>query len=101
MLRIHCPLCGERPYTEYRYGGDADKRRPLHGVSGTSGAEAWHDYLFLFDNPKGPHREFWQHIQGCRQWLVVTRDTATNMVAEVIPARDALGRRPTEGSDDR
>ncbi len=97
MLRIHCPLCGERPYTEYRYGGDADKRRPAHGASGV---EAWHDHLFLFDNPKGPHRELWQHVQGCRQWLIVVRDTATNMVAEVRSASQAL-KRPTEGSGDR
>lgn len=87
MLRIHCPLCGERPYTEYRYGGDADKRRP---ALGTADVGAWHDYLFLFDNPKGAHREFWQHVQGCRQWLVVVRDTATNIVAEVKLASRAL-----------
>ena len=23
MLRITCPFCGERDYTEFRYGGDA------------------------------------------------------------------------------
>lgn len=86
MLRIHCPVCGERPYTEYRYGGDAAKRRPAHGGAPL---RAWHDHLFLFDNPKGPHREFWQHLQGCRQWLVVVRDTATNTVTEVVLARDA------------
>lgn len=86
MLEIHCPLCGGRPYTEFRYGGDASKRRPAQG---TAELEAWHDYLFLFDNPKGPHREFWQHVQGCRQWLVVTRDTATNTVGEVSLARNA------------
>ncbi len=86
MLAIHCPLCGERPYTEFRYGGDASKRRP---ALGTMAPEAWHDYLFLFDNPKGPHREFWQHDQGCRQWLLVVRDTATNAVGEVILARNA------------
>jgi sarcosine oxidase delta subunit len=27
MLRIPCPLCGERDYTEFHYGGDAGKRR--------------------------------------------------------------------------
>lgn len=86
MLEIHCPLCGERPYTEFRYGGDASKRRPAHG---TADLKAWHDYLFLFDNPKGPHQEFWQHVQGCRQWLIVARDTATNTVGKVILARDA------------
>ncbi len=88
MLRIHCPLCGERQYTEFRYGGDADKRRPPHGEPDM---RVWHDYLFLFDNPKGPHREYWQHHQGCRQWLIVLRDTATNTVIGSSLARAARG----------
>ncbi|MBM3519797.1 MAG: sarcosine oxidase subunit delta, partial [Alphaproteobacteria bacterium] len=37
-------------------------------------------YYFLFDNPKGPHEEFWQHVLGCRQWFRLTRNTATNEV---------------------
>lgn len=86
MLILTCPLCGERPYTEYRYGGDADKPRPAHGAAQQ---KVWHDYLFLFANPKGAHREYWQHVYGCRQWLLVVRDTATNTVAEVSLARDA------------
>jgi heterotetrameric sarcosine oxidase delta subunit len=77
MLRIECPLCGERDYTEFRYGGDATKPRPAHSAAGR---KTWHDYVFLFDNPKGPHREFWQHVLGCRQWLVLERNTATNVV---------------------
>ena len=86
MLILTCPLCGERPYTEYRYGGDADKPRPVHGAAEQ---KAWHDYLFVFDNPKGAHREYWQHVHGCRQWLLVVRDTASNAVAEVSLAREA------------
>jgi methylglutamate dehydrogenase subunit B len=81
MLRIECPLCGERDYTEFRYGGDANKQRPVHG---TPDPKIWHEYVFLFENPKGLHREFWQHIMGCRQWLVLERNTATN---EVIGSR--------------
>jgi methylglutamate dehydrogenase subunit B len=77
MLRLPCPLCGERDYTEFRYGGDAGKRRPLDT---TTDLKAWHDYVFLFDNPKGLHQEFWQHLFGCRQWLIVERNTATNVV---------------------
>ena len=77
MLRIDCPFCGQRDYTEFRYGGDAVKPRPVHG---TADSKVWHDYVFLFDNPKGPHREYWQHVLGCRQWLVLDRDTATNTV---------------------
>ena len=81
MLTITCPVCGGRDYTEFHYGGDASKSRPLHG---TADLRVWHDYVFLFDNPKGPHLEFWQHIFGCRQWLVLERNTATD---EVGPSR--------------
>jgi sarcosine oxidase subunit delta len=38
-------------------------------------------------NPAGPHREFWQHVMGCRQWLVVERDTRTHTIASVSFAR--------------
>jgi methylglutamate dehydrogenase subunit B len=86
MLRIPCPLCGERDYTEFRYGGDATKPRPTHG---TQDLQTWHDYVFLFDNPAGPHREFWQHVLGCRHWLVLERNTATNTAGASRPAREA------------
>jgi len=84
MLRIPCPHCGERDYTEFRYAGDATKQRPAHG---SGDLRAWHDHVFLFTNPKGPHREYWQHVQGCRQWLVLERDTATNAVGRAWLAR--------------
>jgi len=76
-MLITCPLCGDRDYTEFRYGGDASKSRPAYGVTDPS---AWHDYVFLFDNIKGSHYEFWQHVLGCRQWIIVERNTATNQV---------------------
>lgn len=85
MLRIPCPQCGERDYTEFRYGGDATKLRPAQG---SGDLKSWHDHVFLFDNPKGAHREFWQHVQGCRQWLVLERDTATNTVGGCWLARE-------------
>ena len=88
VLRIPCPNCGERDYTEFRYAGDAGKRRPAHGAGSV---EAWHDHVFLFDNPKGAHREYWQHVQGCRQWLVLERDTSTNAVGRAVLARDWAG----------
>ena len=90
MLRITCPCCGERDYTEFRYGGDASKARPAHG---SGDLKAWHDHVFLFDNPKGLHREYWQHVLGCRQWLVLERNTATNEVGSSRPARDRAENR--------
>ena len=60
-MRIACPVCGERDYTEFRYGGDASKVRPAHG---TADMKAWYEYVFVFGNPKGLHREYWQHVMG-------------------------------------
>lgn len=84
MLRLPCPHCGVRDHAEFRYGGDAGKIRPDHGEAD---ATVWHDHVFLFDNPKGRHREHWQHVLGCRQWLVVERDTATHEIIGSWPAR--------------
>ena len=84
MLRIPCPHCGERDYTEFRYGGDASKQRPRLDEPDL---KVWHDHVFLFDNPKGPHVEYWQHVLGCRQWLVLERNSATNIAGASRPAR--------------
>jgi methylglutamate dehydrogenase subunit B len=78
-MRIPCPHCGPRDLGEFRYGGDASKARPAHG---TGDLGDWHDHVFLFDNPKGPHTEYWQHVLGCRHWFTLRRDTAKN---EILP----------------
>ncbi len=84
MLRINCPFCGERDHTEFAYGGDATKTCP--DLSNTD-HEAWMEYVFYRDNPKGAHLEYWQHTQGCRSWLKVRRDTVTHVITEINYAR--------------
>ena len=88
MLILDCPFCGPRYHSEFSYGGDAARARPA-----VDDAEAghWHDYVFLRDNPRGPHAEFWQHSHGCRAWLRVLRDTATHEVLSVELARRGDG----------
>jgi len=87
MLRIDCPFCGERDHDEFTYGGDATVERP---ALDDRDPERWHDYVFLRRNPKGPHREFWQHVLGCRAWLIVERDTATHEILGVAMFADAV-----------
>ena len=89
MLRLTCPTCGTRDYTEFRYGGDADRPRPAHG---SGDLQSWHDHVFLHDNPRGPHREYWQHVLGCRHWILVERNTATNEVLSCKAAREGVAR---------
>ena len=77
MLLIPCPHCGPRSQIEFSYGGDATVMRPDPAACD---AEAWLDHVYLRDNPRGPHLEWWQHSGGCRAWIKVRRDTLTHQV---------------------
>ena len=74
MLLIPCPWCGPRSQIEFTYGGDAAVKRPANDAPET----AWVDYVYLRDNPCGPHDELWLHSAGCRSWFKVRRDTRTH-----------------------
>ena len=75
MFLIQCPWCGERAETEFSYGGEADIKRPENPAELSD--EEWADYLFMRRNPRGAHRELWNHSQGCRRWFGVERDTVS------------------------
>jgi len=72
-VRIPCPTCGERPHTEFTFGGQA---RP-HAADDT---EADFARIFLPDNDPGSARERWFHTMGCRTWFELTRDATTNRI---------------------
>ena len=74
MLLIPCPWCGPRNQIEFTYGGDATVQRPVNDAP----VAAWFAYVYLRDNPMGPHDEWWLHSAGCRQWFRVRRDTRTH-----------------------
>jgi methylglutamate dehydrogenase subunit B len=76
MLLIPCPHCGPRSHVEFTYAGDAGLRRPADDAP----LAAWADYVYLRDNPRGPHREYWHHVHGCRAYVRVERDTATHAI---------------------
>jgi heterotetrameric sarcosine oxidase delta subunit len=76
MLLIPCPWCGPRNQIEFTYGGDATVRRP---AADASEAE-WALYVYVRDNPMGPHDEWWLHTSACRQWFRVRRDTRNHDV---------------------
>ena len=77
-MRIPCPHCGARDLREFTYLGDATLTRP--DPNAPDAAERFYDYVYLRDNPAGPHDEFWYHGAGCQAWLTVTRDTRTHNI---------------------
>jgi len=52
------------------------------------------DYVYLRDNLAGLMREHWYHAQGCRNWLVVTRDTRTHEIFDAALAKNAAASEP-------
>lgn len=78
MLRITCPWCGPRDEPEFHWGGEVPVVRP--GPPEDVSDAAWADYLFIRDNPKGWVCERWLHAFGCRQWLVMVRNTVTHEI---------------------
>ena len=86
MIRINCPFCGVRDHSEFTYGGDASIEYPALDAD----ASTWHDAVFLRENIRGKQSETWQHVNGCRMWLIVERDTMTHEIFSVKPAHPGL-----------
>lgn len=82
-MRLTCPLCGDRDRREFYYQGAA---ATLDRPAPDAGVDAWDAYLHLRNNPAGATRDLWQHEAGCGAWLVVTRNTLTHAVSDVVLA---------------
>lgn len=76
-MRIPCPFCGDRDSHEFVYRGDAAPQRPKF----EEGEKAFYEYVYLRDNPAGPIKEHWYHAQGCRNWIVVSRNTLNHDIS--------------------
>lgn len=85
-MRLACPFCGLRDHSEFAYGGDGAITYPALDAP----PEAWHDAVFLRENIRGVQTETWQHVNGCRMWLKVERDTLTHEILSVRPAHPGL-----------
>ena len=72
-LRITCPHCGRRPFTEFPFGGEF--RWPA-----AEDPEEEFSRVYLRTNAPGVQRERWFHALGCRRWLTIDRDVARNRV---------------------
>ena len=86
MHRIRCPHCGVRDEIEFKYRGDATVARPAPDAGG----DAFFEYVYIRDNPRGWHIEWWHHAAGCRQWIKVVRNTLTLDIAATGTAGETL-----------
>ena len=68
MLHIKCPHCGMRSQND----------------------QDWDNFVYNRKSLRGKHKELWQHISGCRQWIKVERDTATHEIFKTVKAHEEL-----------
>ncbi|MEM7746867.1 MAG: sarcosine oxidase subunit delta [Pseudomonadota bacterium] len=85
MIRINCPICGLRDETEFTFVGDASVKRPSID---NDDMQSWYEYVFLRDNPRGEHLEYWHHVHGCRQIVMVKRHTVTHEIQSTALASE-------------
>jgi sarcosine oxidase subunit delta len=78
MMLIDCPNCGARNVSEFRYGGEVNKRPPSNEVT----SPAWAEYVFMRENPLGVLTEWWYHRAGCDRWFIAERHTKTYAVVK-------------------
>ena len=88
MLLIDCPYCGQRPESEFTYGGEAHIARPPD-PSALNDA-AWAEFLYLRRNPKGAHAERWRHTHGCARFFNAVRDTTNDEILATHKPDDPL-----------
>ena len=86
MIRINCPICGLRDHSEFAYGGDAAIEYPPIDAPLTD----WHSAVFLRENIHGVQLETWQHVYGCRMWLIVERNNIIHQIHSVRLAHEGV-----------
>lgn len=72
MNRLSCPFCGARELEEFVF----HKTLPEPGAS---------DYAAVYEraNRLEDSREYWQHVHGCRAWLLVRRNPSSGAVLAI------------------
>jgi heterotetrameric sarcosine oxidase delta subunit len=78
MTRLTCPYCGPRELCEFEF------RKTVPAEADTAVARV---YLRV-DRPD-LSVEHWQHVQGCRAWLLVRRNPTTGAVLAIQMLRGA------------
>lgn len=72
MSQLSCPYCGARELSEFEF------RKTLPPPAASAFARV---YLRI-DRPE-LSVEHWQHVLGCRAWLLVRRNPTTDLVVTV------------------
>ena len=75
MKYLDCPIIGERPISEFIYGGSIDPEPS--NFDGSAGWWAYHQ-----DSRPLTRKEWWYH-QPTQMWFRVQRDTEANTILSI------------------
>jgi sarcosine oxidase subunit delta len=82
MNQLTCPFCGPRGLHEYEF------RKTRESVTSSDFAN-----VYLRVDSLDLSTEYWQHVLGCRGWLLIRRNPSTGAVLD-ISALPAPGAQP-------
>lgn len=89
-----CPFCGLRPLEEFLFRKTVPNVVSGSGTGATTGtdiADGASAYARVYLRVDSAERsvEEWQHVAGCRAWLLVDRNPSTGLVRSVALVGDA------------
>jgi methylglutamate dehydrogenase subunit B len=70
VTRLDCPFCGSRELREFEF------HKTLPAAAGQGAFERTYERMAELDRSL----EHWQHVGGCRAWLLVERNPSTGTV---------------------
>lgn len=73
MTRLVCPFCGARELREFVF------HKTLPADESANAYERTYERVASI----ALSREHWQHVEGCRGWLLVQRNPSTGQVLDV------------------
>lgn len=83
MKLIHCPDIGERPVSEFVYGGEV--RQPPNPSEASD--HEWADYVYNRNSAPGIKREWWCHAPS-GMWFVLERNTMTDEFISLVSPQE-------------
>jgi methylglutamate dehydrogenase subunit B len=72
MNQLQCPFCGARELQEFEF------RKTRANVATSEFSK-----VYLRVDSVDLSVEYWQHVQGCRAWLLVQRNPSTGAVLNI------------------
>jgi methylglutamate dehydrogenase subunit B len=72
MNQLQCPFCGARELQEFEF------RKTRANVTTSEFSK-----VYLRVDSIDLSVEYWQHVQGCRAWLLVERNPSTGAVLSI------------------